>query len=1260
MAKTARPSVSVLSNRADLLSGGDALVQVNVPKALADKPLRLVLQRGKRKPRNLSHAFNGTSGTKRVALVTGLPLGRSLLKVRIGGRTSPSAVVINHPNGGPVIAGPQLQPWTCQPTAKDAQCNQPPTYRYVYASTDSNKPDLQPYNPQSPPDDVATTTTDEGVKVPFIVRVETGYQDRDQYKIATLFQPGKPWTATQPQEQFNRKLVVTHGYGCGASYKVGSAPDVYGAATLGIPGVDTLVKAFSGDVGKEALGRGFAVMSTALNNNSHNCNIALQAESLLMAKEHLIETYGPLRYTIASGCSGGSVTQQQVANAYPGIYQGLTPQCSYPDTFSPGAQFADLHMLRLYFENSGKWGPGISWLPTQFGVVEGHLTHLNAITADEGLFKSAVFPTYACSGLSNEQRYNPQTNPGGPRCSVLDTMINVLGPRPKEVWSATEQKIGRGFAGQPFGNAGIQYGLEALRQGEITAAQFVDLNARVGGGDIDLNPTETRIQGDPASLANAYRSGALNQANHLDEVAMINLSGPDPGLAHDFSHALWMPKRLLREHGHRRNYVMWFGHFPILGDPDWARRSLIAMDRWLARVEKDDSDKSLPRKIIDNKPSNLNDRCSQIPGLELVALPGLGKVCELDLVRTALGTPRTMAGGDDTGDVNACQLKPLTRSDYGVTFTDEQWTALQRAFPTGVCDWTKPGIGQQRTIAWQTYQDRKGRVVYGGRRLGPPPARSGGGWSSAVVPLGGLQLGGVVDLGSAARLLPATERRQHVRQRRQRVVVLGVRLVVEHPQPVERATLARRDALQGRGYAAVVEHLAVGAAGAGSEHARGTGVRAGTELTAFRDIAGAALADHETAVFAAHRLRGIARRMIAERHCAMGAVGGRHDQLATQIPVRLDGLSARSPFVAVRLKIAKKGIPCRELLRGWCDLQEPVIRVLNLQRRMGDAEVALEHHRQLVASPVAVGARPHEDVRGQRREPRGDLPHVQVVDLDDVRRASHRVADRVDVDALRRGLEEDPPGVAQQPPRRVEHQRADRQRGDRVGGVPARREDHHAGRRSRQRRVEVHQVVQERAFDVQRRAVGARQRHCCRAIDRRAGQSDREHEATLDVRRIAEPPNRLPSQQRREHQHRRAVDLRAEDLRAPPAEREAALRRPRGELQRHQRQPDRARVGDHVRGVGQQRHRAGDEADDHLRQCEHDVDRKRHQQPAPVGVRRRAVVVVRVVVSHRGECCSDGPMSLRLTSGARRASRARTYGRWPWRRRRRRTRRRGP
>jgi hypothetical protein len=44
----------------------------------------------------------------------------------------------------------------------------------------------------------------------------------------------------------------------------------------------------------------------------------------------------------------------------------------------------------------------------------------------------------------------------------------------------------------------------------------------------------------------------------------------------------------------------------------------------------------------------------------------------------------------------------------------------------------EPGIGQQPTIPWQTYQKRDGSVIYGGRPLGPAPAGSGSGWMGRV------------------------------------------------------------------------------------------------------------------------------------------------------------------------------------------------------------------------------------------------------------------------------------------------------------------------------------------------------------------------------------------------------------------------------------------------------------------------------------------------------------------------------------------------
>jgi hypothetical protein len=82
--------------------------------------------------------------------------------------------------------------------------------------------------------------------------------------------------------------------------------------------------------------------------------------------------------------------------------------------------------------------------------------------------------------------------------------------------------------------------------------------------------------------------------------------------------------------------------------------------------------------------------------------------------------------------VNACSLRPLQRADYPIILTDAELARLQAAFPTGVCDWDAPGIGETATVPWLTYQDEAGRVIHGGCPLPPPPAGSGGGWAGAA------------------------------------------------------------------------------------------------------------------------------------------------------------------------------------------------------------------------------------------------------------------------------------------------------------------------------------------------------------------------------------------------------------------------------------------------------------------------------------------------------------------------------------------------
>ena len=698
--------IHVLSNRADLVSGGDALVSVDLPSGTDPGAVSVTLNGS-----DITSEFGQRANGLYEGLVTGLALGpNALTAVRPDG-SSNTVTITNHPNGGPVFSGPQLQPWLCQATAVDAQCNQPPTYSYVYYSTSGQ---VNPYDPAKPPSDVATTTTDQGVTLPFIVRLETGYEDRDEYQIATLYRPGRPWAPWAPQNQWNHKLVVIHGALCNVEHQSGTAPDIT-SQWIGV------------------LGEGFMGMSTALDNAGHNCNIASEAESLVMAKERIVEQYGELRYTIGYGCSGGSLAEQWIANAYPGIYQGLVATCSFPDSWSAATQLMDNHLALAYFLNPQKWGTGVAWSENQMADVLGHVS-IGDAEVGESLFSAAV-PTSPCLGVTDAQRYQPQTNPGGVRCDIQDAAINVFGPRPPADWSANEQLLGRGFAGIAVDNVGVQYGLGALEEGKITPSQFVDINQKIGGLDIDINPTADRLKATEPALTNAYRSGMINEANNLDQTAIIDCRGPDVSEGHDAYRAFALRARLDREHGTHANQLIWEGPagYPGTGDEYCISNAFTAVDRWLTAVEKDFSSTSLPAKVVADKPNDLSDRCYDGAGHQLSAT-----LCPYSPL-TVYGTPRTVAGDAITTDTNKCQLKPLSRGDYiehigavsiPVPFSDADWAELQKTFPAGVCDFSRPGVDQQPTIPWQTYQDAQGNVVYGGQPLGPARAGSGTGWSS--------------------------------------------------------------------------------------------------------------------------------------------------------------------------------------------------------------------------------------------------------------------------------------------------------------------------------------------------------------------------------------------------------------------------------------------------------------------------------------------------------------------------------------------------
>src|SRR5689334_21798546 len=90
------PQISVLSNRADLISGGDALVEIKLPQGIKPSLARVYLDDA-----DVTASFATRSNGRYMGLVTGLRDGANVLSARVPGAGA-QITLTNHPIGGPV------------------------------------------------------------------------------------------------------------------------------------------------------------------------------------------------------------------------------------------------------------------------------------------------------------------------------------------------------------------------------------------------------------------------------------------------------------------------------------------------------------------------------------------------------------------------------------------------------------------------------------------------------------------------------------------------------------------------------------------------------------------------------------------------------------------------------------------------------------------------------------------------------------------------------------------------------------------------------------------------------------------------------------------------------------------------------------------------------------------------------------------------------------------------------------------------------
>ena len=747
--------IVTLSSRADLISGGDALVKVSVPITVPLDKVTLWLNE-----REVTEAFNADPATRTMrGVLTGLVDGENefIADSNGNGRGRPRATltITNHPIGGPVLLGSQTTPWICAtPTpvpesgnmpasnasglttfAVDAQCNIATEFKLFYRTTtpgcSSALPDpspptpaptndcFKPYTVGSKPADLAMTTTTAGLTVPYIVRVERGTINRGIYDIAVLFDPTKPWSALTPQPQWNGKVVYSFG------------------ASTGQPRLQFRSEQNWAD--DAALSRGFMVVDNSLTDSLFNSNRVLNAETLMMMKEHIVDTYGEIVYMLGNGCSGGSIQQNTAASIFPGLLDGIQPSCDFPDSITTNLEVVDCVLL-VNFYAGPEWAALMSGLTqaqinAKKAAINGHLDQLGCqswnnsfgfnnkpgnyvpvlvVNQTTGAIAPVGAPRNNCR-LPAALVYDPVTNPTGTRCGDPDLSAAVWGTTAGIAPGSTR-------ALQTTDNVGIQYGLGALLAGAITAEEFVTLNEKIGGVDADSNRRAARSTADLAALDIAYRAGIVASGENLGKLPVIDSRGYDEQGIHYIWRSFAERARIDGSNaGNHGNQVMWrYGTGLLPATPAQfaavTLNSLLTMDTWLSNLtvsapkETLNSVRSQP-EVIQAKPATAFDLC-YLTGDTTFSTPVTDTAqCDADPRLARHASPRQVAGGPLVENILKCQLKPLNATDYArVLFSPSQWVRLEAVFPDGVCDWTRPGIGQQAAISPLTFRQGPGGV----------------------------------------------------------------------------------------------------------------------------------------------------------------------------------------------------------------------------------------------------------------------------------------------------------------------------------------------------------------------------------------------------------------------------------------------------------------------------------------------------------------------------------------------------------------------
>ena len=670
-------------------------------------------------------------------VLTGLPLGASTVTASIpgpaGDRTN--LALTNYPIAGPMFSGPHQELFLCASSgdrakaelgpALDSDCGTATVVSFKYRTTGGQ---WKPYFPAAErPADMAQTTTSDRRTVDFVVRWERGTINRFIYSIAML-SPGSQDVAAPDLSAWNRKAIYYFEGGVAIGHYQGG------------PNPSTMLYPIG-------LGQGYAILYSTGNKTGVHYNLQLGGETAIMVKSRFVTAYDDPLYTIGLGGSGGGIQQYVYGQNHPGLIDGAIPQYSYPDMVTQTIHVGDCELLERWMDFKVRANPASPWRTwTNRSLLEGLsasstvrnpyaalMPYMPAPGSDEcingwrGLSPLALNPRYGTApGITPEQQ-------AATEWTHWADLVNIYG---------TDAS---GYARSPWDNVGVQYGLQALRDGSLTSAEFLDLNANVGSwkepkdmiqegcpfiasacatGDIDVWSARNmnlsgdggatpapRREGDLTAMHAAYRSGMvfdgrtdipiIDWRHYLEE--SMNM--------HNSHQSFAVRQRMLNNDGDAANMVVWFTDARPAVAFDQTPMAIQVMDEWLANLRTHPG-----LSVAQNKPAAAVDSCFRTNG-SLIAAGD--QVWDGILDDQAAGactqafpiykTSRIVAGGPIEGGVFKCYLKSvewaIAQGLYGEWHpTEAEVDRLNQIFPTGVCDYS---LGDAGRPAPATIRDRE-------------------------------------------------------------------------------------------------------------------------------------------------------------------------------------------------------------------------------------------------------------------------------------------------------------------------------------------------------------------------------------------------------------------------------------------------------------------------------------------------------------------------------------------------------------------------